>query len=197
MALPDFPDYNKWGFSLVALNNDVYVTGRCWGCRCGVGVPKERGWSMGDKDVGTGRWRGAGGYPPFRAKPSPCSPLRWIWPLVRDAQGRLRSEGVAHLTCPSPGGSRGSQNDTWSTTQAWRFCPRDGAWKPIASMLRARTNHTSAVLNGEIYVIGGKATKTPRVLLGQGSVGAPEQQGGCSVPPPCRDDGVCGGGGAL
>uniref|UniRef100_A0A663LNQ8 Kelch like family member 30 n=1 Tax=Athene cunicularia TaxID=194338 RepID=A0A663LNQ8_ATHCN len=27
MALPDFPDYNKWGFSLVSLNNDVYVTG--------------------------------------------------------------------------------------------------------------------------------------------------------------------------
>ncbi|XP_069647729.1 kelch-like protein 30 isoform X2 [Haliaeetus albicilla] len=79
MALPDFPDYNKWGFSLVALNNDVYVTG----------------------------------------------------------------------------GSRGSQNDTWSTTQAWCFCPRDGAWKRIASMLKARTNHTSAILNGEIYVIGG------------------------------------------
>ncbi|XP_076198060.1 kelch-like protein 30 isoform X4 [Aptenodytes patagonicus] len=56
---------------------------------------------------------------------------------------------------PKSSGSRGSQNDTWSTTQAWCFCPRDGAWKPIASMLRARTNHTSAVLNGEIYVIGG------------------------------------------
>ncbi|NWX89322.1 KLH30 protein, partial [Nothoprocta ornata] len=79
MVLPDFPDYNKWGFSVVALNNNVYVTG----------------------------------------------------------------------------GSRGSQNDTWSTTQAWRFCLKEGTWKPIASMLKARTNHTSAVLNGEIYVIGG------------------------------------------
>lgn len=28
MALPDFPDYHKWGFSLAALNSDVYVTGR-------------------------------------------------------------------------------------------------------------------------------------------------------------------------
>ena len=27
MALPDFPDHHKWGFSLAALNNDVYVTG--------------------------------------------------------------------------------------------------------------------------------------------------------------------------
>lgn len=27
MALPDFPDYHKWGFSLAALNSDVYVTG--------------------------------------------------------------------------------------------------------------------------------------------------------------------------
>nr|DBA25950.1 TPA: hypothetical protein GDO54_010273 [Pyxicephalus adspersus] len=25
MALPDFPDYNKWGFSITSLNNDVYV----------------------------------------------------------------------------------------------------------------------------------------------------------------------------
>lgn len=42
-------------------------------------------------------------------------------------------------------------------------------------MLKARTNHTSAILNGEIYVIGGKAAKTLRMLLGQGFVGAPEQ----------------------
>uniref|UniRef100_A0A8C5NTM1 Kelch like family member 30 n=1 Tax=Junco hyemalis TaxID=40217 RepID=A0A8C5NTM1_JUNHY len=73
----------------------------------------------------------------------------------RGTQGQLPLERVAHLACLSLGGSRGSQNDTWSTTQAWCFCPRDGVWQPIASMLRARTNHTSAVLNGEIYVIGG------------------------------------------
>lgn len=28
MTLPDFPDSNKWGFSLAALNSCVYVTGR-------------------------------------------------------------------------------------------------------------------------------------------------------------------------
>ncbi|XP_048200092.1 kelch-like protein 30 isoform X1 [Perognathus longimembris pacificus] len=33
MALPDFPDYHKWGFSLAALNNDVYVTGGSAGGR--------------------------------------------------------------------------------------------------------------------------------------------------------------------
>lgn len=64
-------------------------------------------------------------------------------------------------------------------------------------MLRARTNHTSAVLNGEIYVIGGKAAKTLWVLLGWGSMGAPEQQGGCCVLSPCRDNSGRGGGGAL
>lgn len=70
-------------------------------------------------------------------------------------------------------------------------------WKAIASMLRARTNHTSAVLNGEIYVIGGKAANTLWVLLGWESLCAPEQQGGCSVLSPCRDNSGCGGGGAL
>uniref|UniRef100_A0A672ML86 Kelch like family member 30 n=1 Tax=Sinocyclocheilus grahami TaxID=75366 RepID=A0A672ML86_SINGR len=59
--LPDFPNYNKWGYSVVSLNNNVYVTG----------------------------------------------------------------------------GSRGSQSNTWSTTETWK------------------TNHSSATLNGEIYVIGG------------------------------------------
>lgn len=64
-------------------------------------------------------------------------------------------------------------------------------------MLRARTNHTSAVLNGEIYVIGGKAAKTPQALLGKASMGAPEQWGGCSILLPCRDNSGCSGGGAL
>ncbi|XP_068818059.1 kelch-like protein 30 [Capricornis sumatraensis] len=79
MALPDFPDHHKWGFSLAALNNDVYVTG----------------------------------------------------------------------------GSRGSRTDGWSTTQAWCFPLKEAAWRPVAPMLKARTNHASAALNGEIYVVGG------------------------------------------
>ncbi|XP_017653466.1 kelch-like protein 30 isoform X1 [Nannospalax galili] len=81
MALPDFPDYHKWGFSLAALNSDVYVTG----------------------------------------------------------------------------GSRGTKTDTWSTTQAWCFPLKEAVWKPVAPMLKARTNHASTALNGEIYAIGGTA----------------------------------------
>ncbi|MBN3272040.1 KLH30 protein, partial [Polyodon spathula] len=77
--IPDFPDYNKWGFSVVSLNNNVYVTG----------------------------------------------------------------------------GSRGSRTNTWSTTQTWKYDSQQGKWMTVAPMLRPRTNHASAVLNGEIYAIGG------------------------------------------
>lgn len=35
-------------------------------------------------------------------------------------------------------------------------------------MLRARTNHTSAVLNGEIYVLGGKVTLGDRRVVWRG-----------------------------
>ncbi|XP_051986689.1 kelch-like protein 30 isoform X2 [Xyrauchen texanus] len=77
--LPDFPNYNKWGYSVVSLNDNVYVTG----------------------------------------------------------------------------GSRGSQSNTWSTTETWKYITREGKWVTVAPMLRPRTNHTSATLNGEMYVIGG------------------------------------------
>lgn len=46
-------------------------------------------------------------------------------------------------------------------------------------MLRARTNHTSAVLNGEIYVLGGKVTLGDRRVVWRGTEG-------CSVTLPCR-----------
>ncbi|XP_007502441.1 kelch-like protein 30 isoform X2 [Monodelphis domestica] len=87
MALPDFPDYHKWGFSLAVLNNDIYVTG----------------------------------------------------------------------------GSRGSRIDAWSTTQAWCFRQKEGVWKAITPMLKARTNHASAALNGELYAIGGTAADAVEV----------------------------------
>ncbi|XP_026013619.1 kelch-like protein 30 isoform X2 [Astatotilapia calliptera] len=77
--LPNFPNPNKWGYSMVSLNNDVYVSG----------------------------------------------------------------------------GSRGSNTNTWSTTETWKYITREGRWVTVVPMLRPRTNHTSATLNGEIYVIGG------------------------------------------
>uniref|UniRef100_A0A3P9PKZ1 Kelch like family member 30 n=1 Tax=Poecilia reticulata TaxID=8081 RepID=A0A3P9PKZ1_POERE len=75
--LPNFPNPNKWGYAMVTLNNDVYVTG-----------------------------------------------------------------------------SRGSNTNSWSTTETWKYIMREGRWVTVAPMLRPRTNHTSATLNGELYVIG-------------------------------------------
>ncbi|CAJ0916981.1 unnamed protein product [Ranitomeya imitator] len=54
-----------------------------------------------------------------------------------------------------PSGSRGSRDDSWSTRQGWRFVLSEGIWKPLSPMNNPRTNHASASLNGEIYVIGG------------------------------------------
>lgn len=65
-------------------------------------------------------------------------------------------------TRPLPaGGSRGTKTDTWSTTQAWCFPLKEAAWKAVAPMLKARTNHASAALNGEIYAIGGELLTGP------------------------------------
>ncbi|XP_060049533.1 kelch-like protein 30 isoform X2 [Erinaceus europaeus] len=54
-------------------------------------------------------------------------------------------------------GSRGTRSDSWSTTQAWCFPGLEAAWRAVAPMHRARTNHASATLNGEVYAVGGTA----------------------------------------
>lgn len=69
----------------------------------------------------------------------------------------LDTPGRGDRTSPT-GGSRGTKTDTWSTTQAWCFPLKEATWKPVAPMLKARTNHASAALNGEVYAIGGKAS---------------------------------------
>lgn len=80
------------------------------------------------------------------------------------------------------GGSRGSRTDAWSTTQAWCFPLKEAAWRPVAPMLKARTNHASAALNGEIYAVGGKApprapppaaAPRPRASSGAAQAGVP------------------------
>lgn len=68
------------------------------------------------------------------------------------------SEWEKHFFFWLSGGSRGSQSNTWSTTETWKYITREGKWVTVAPMLRPRTNHASATLNGEIYVIGGKKT---------------------------------------
>lgn len=75
--------------------------------------------------------------------------------------GGQRPQAAGHLsdrTLVPAGGSRGTKTDTWSTTQAWCFPLKEAAWKCVAPMLKARTNHASAALNGEVYAIGGRAT---------------------------------------
>lgn len=75
------------------------------------------------------------------------------------------------------GGSRGTKTDAWATTQAWCFPLKEAAWRPVAPMRKARTNHASAALNGEIYAVGGKASPLRPGWLAQ----APLQPGGLSV----------------
>lgn len=81
----------------------------------------------------------------------------------------------------SAGGSRGTEADTWSTTQTWCFPLQEAAWRPVAPMLKARTNHASAALNGEVYAVGGegpRGTPPSHPLL----VGAPAPL--CLLGPP-------------
>ncbi|KAL6084037.1 hypothetical protein STEG23_029952, partial [Scotinomys teguina] len=48
----------------------------------------------------------------------------------------------------------GHQNRHLVDTQARGFPLKEAVWKPVAPMLKARTNHASTALNGEIYAIG-------------------------------------------
>lgn len=107
--LPSFPNPNKWGYSMVSLNNDIYVTGESH-----------------------------------------------IWPAWKLRIFRkLEKDTVTQLTF-LPGGSRGPNTNSWSTTETWKYVTREERWTTVAPMIRPRTNHASTTLNGEIYVIGGQ-----------------------------------------
>lgn len=122
--LPNFPNPNKWGYSMVSLNNDVYVTGGSRECNP-LNHTKQAELTSSSCEE--------------------CKTLSDFW-----------QSALVSLT----GGSRGSNTNTWSTTETWKYITREGRWVTVAPMLRPRTNHTSATLNGEIYVIGGKKINT-------------------------------------
>lgn len=130
-ALPDFPDHDKWGFSLAALNSSVYVTGEARSRRPGPpqpvhqqpsGRPHVRGascpslggtrrlsrdpsgalWRETDvNSVGTGPVGFRPGFVAWRATPCQHSPPGPC-PELRGGVGR-REQGP---WCPLPTGQR-------------------------------------------------------------------------------------------
>ncbi len=92
----------------------------------------------------------------FRSKRKTRHDKQFSAVLLWGMQNVVRQSALVCLT----GGSRGSNTNTWSTTETWKYITREGRWVTVAPMLRPRTNHTSATLNGEIYVIGGKKINT-------------------------------------
>lgn len=102
MALPDFPDYNKWGFSLVALNNDVYVTGRCQGCWVWGGGHQGVGMEDGRQRCGHGALAWGQGLPSSLSRALSLLPS-WVDPATGEGcpkMAMLRGGGPPDLSLP-------------------------------------------------------------------------------------------------
>lgn len=138
-ALPNFPNPNKWGYSTVSLNNDVYVTG-------GSGASNPLKHSR--------------NFPGTQQKSFDKCLWTELSVVFFYAEWKTLSDFWTCALVFLTGGSRGLNTNTWSTTETWKYITREGRWVTVAPMLRPRTNHTSATLNGEIYVIGGKKINT-------------------------------------
>lgn len=51
--------------------------------------------------------------------------------------------------------AEGEDHDLWSQTDVARFSPEDESWSTLPSLPEPRSSHDAAILDGQIYVIGG------------------------------------------
>ncbi len=143
------PAYDAWGFAtslpaprhhLGLVNNNGFLYGVG-----GFARDRNGGWQM-----QAGNWRLTdlkGEWTPMAALPHPQAES-----VTQSLQGFVHVAGGR-----SPAGSRNSEwADHIDTDEHWYYDPRDNRWRALAPMLTARNSAAGAVVNGVLYVIGGR-----------------------------------------